>query len=112
VKGTPGRRGRQASPHQAAAVFASSGHLTANAYVIRPGKTKYGPRNRGKREYAQGAIAALFPVVLPKHISYSALHRKVNEELRRNPEYLAVGFGELSRQTVMRALQTLRAANR
>jgi hypothetical protein len=51
---------------------------------------------------------ALYPV-LPPSANHSQLVIKVNDLIARDPGY---SFGKLSRQTVMRALQELRAANR
>jgi hypothetical protein len=110
MKSTPRRRRPQAQPpqQQAAASFGGSGGMPMNAFVVHPGKTKYGPRNWGKLEYAQAAIGALYPVI-PASANHSQLVDKVNDHLKRDPGY---SFGKISRQTVMRALKELRKANR
>jgi hypothetical protein len=100
------------STHDVAATFAPASSLACSAYVVRAAKTKYGPRpGWGKIEYAQIAITALYPVALPKSTNHSALERRVNEVLLEDPDYKASGRGKVSRQTVLRALQILRAAN-
>jgi hypothetical protein len=80
--------------------------------VIRAGRTKHGPRSGGKLQYAQHAINALYPRALPRDVNHLKLWRDVNDLLKRDPDYQATRFGELSRMTVRRALQTLREANR
>ena len=83
------------------------------AWVIRAGKSPYGPRPRwGPLEYAQSAICVIHPRALPKHFNASELTRDVREQLAKDPEYCAVGFFKpVSRQTVSRAIELLRAAN-
>jgi hypothetical protein len=120
------RKNKPAAPKQQAAAsvtgqgqasaFLNSGksadqvETLGNAFVIHPGKTKHGPRKWGRLEYAQAAIAALFPAV-PKNVNHSKLARDVNDWLAHDTEYRATGIGKLSRMTVVRALQKLRAAN-
>jgi hypothetical protein len=119
MKSTPRRRRPQASePHQQAAASLAPDFnqdrvaaALGAAYAVRAGKTKHGPRNWGRLEYAQVAIAAIYQATLPKHVNKLQLTKHVNEVLARDPEYKATGYGELSRMTVVRALQTLRAAN-
>jgi hypothetical protein len=96
------------------------GGLSAKADVIRPAghKSKRGRRRHFfELEHAQEAILALYPRALPIIVPYSRalavgevrmsdLHRRVNKLLRKR------GKPEVSRQTVMRALATLREANR
>jgi hypothetical protein len=118
MKSTPRRRRQQASePHQQAAASLAPDFnqdrvaaALGAAYAVRAGKTKHGPRKWGRLEYAQAAIAALFPAV-PKNVNHSKLARDVNDWLAHDTEYRATGIGKLSRMTVVRALQKLRAAN-
>jgi hypothetical protein len=94
-------------PQQAAASPGIT--LAANAYVIHPTNTKHGPRDprdRYERERAQLEITALYPHALPDRVNKSDVYRKVNKRLRKR------GEAEVSRQTVMRALEDLREANR
>jgi hypothetical protein len=63
-------------------------------------------------EYAQGAIAAFYPDGIPENPNVSKLTRQVNDYLKQDPGYRAAGHGEVSRQTVLRALEQLREANK
>jgi hypothetical protein len=96
-------------PQQAAASLAGAGGLTALAAIIRPPRTKYGPRKPRKLpsalERAQGEILALYPRALPDVVNMSALTRAVKKRLKKR------GLAEVSRQTVIRALEKLREAN-
>jgi hypothetical protein len=84
--------------------------MKINAYVIKAGRTKRSPRKKWARlEYAQAAIVSVYPDLPPEDIGHSLLARKVNKQLSRDPKYHR---GKISRQTVMRALALLRAANR
>jgi hypothetical protein len=88
------------------------GRLSANLWVIRAAKSPYGPRPRwGQVEYVQAAITVICPRGLPKHFNATKLTRDVREQLAKDPEYCAVGFSKVSRQTVLRAVKLLRAAN-
>jgi hypothetical protein len=101
VKTTPRRRRHQ----PVAASFTASGNQTANAYVIHPAKTKWGPRRYFKElEFAMEAITARYPNSLPERVDVSILEKVVNRKLE--------GRYQVSRRTVARALKTLRAANR
>ena len=87
------------------------GHIDdRKVFVIRASKTKHGPRRGGKLQFAQVAIVALYPLGLPKHVNHLKLWRDIDERLKHDPDYRAIG--KLSRMTVRRALQTLRDANR
>jgi hypothetical protein len=87
---------------QAAASLTASGNQTVNAYVIHPAKTKHGLRHWAKLEFTMTALTERFPNGnLPERVS-SALARWVSKKL---------GY-RVSRQTVIRALEALRAANR
>jgi hypothetical protein len=106
VKSTS-RPPRQQARQQAATTLKASGNISGNAYVLHPGRApRHGPRRWQKIEYAQEAITARYPNTLPdpEHVNFSALTKWVNKRLR--------GRYNVSRQTVMRALQVLRAANR
>jgi hypothetical protein len=96
----------------ASAVASGSGTAGAYAYAIRAGRTKHGPRSWKKFEYAQAAITALYPAGLPPHVDHSWLTREVNKQLAGDRNYHSSGFGKISRPTVIRALGTLREANR
>jgi hypothetical protein len=83
-----------------------------NAWVISAAKSPYGPRPRwGPIEFVQAAICVLNPRGLPKHFSASKLTKEVREQLAKDPDYRAVGFKPVSRRTVLRAVELLRAAN-
>jgi len=98
---------------KAAAVLQGAGNLSAIAWVIRAGKSPYGPRPRwGQIEYAQTAICELHPHGLPENFNGLQLAEDVKEQLARDPNYCAVGFKPISRQTVLRAVKLLREANR
>jgi hypothetical protein len=112
VKTTRRRPRRQDAPPSVASLE-GKGTLDAFAWVIRAAKSPYGPRPRmGQVEYAQAAICVIYPHGLPKNYSPSKLTRDVREQLAKDPEYCAVGFSKpVSRQTVLRAVVLLRAAN-
>jgi hypothetical protein len=65
----------------------------------------------GQLEYAQRAICVIYPRVLPQHFNASKLTRDVREQLANDPEYRAIGFKPVSRQTVLRAVKLLHDAN-
>jgi hypothetical protein len=103
---------------QAATSFDGSGcSLSANAFVIRPGMTKYGPRSGGKLEAAQYAIGVLYTGGPPKHLNLLKLARDVDAVLRSTqPEFVAAyGTGNkglvIDPLTVRRALQKWHEAN-
>jgi hypothetical protein len=76
--------------------------------IIRPAKTRHGPRRRlRKLEFAQLAIQALYGVHPPRNINGSRLARDVNDWLRKDPSYRATGLGRISRLTILRALKTV-----
>jgi hypothetical protein len=75
--------------------------------VIRPRKTKHGPRpRRGKNEFAQYAIQVLNP---SKDITDKKLLHDVNYWLDNNPDYRATGLGKISLSTILRAQKTVRS---
>jgi hypothetical protein len=96
------------------------GQATAAAagYIIRPAKTKYGPRSARWREleYTQAAIGALFSGgPPPPHVNHSSLTNAINGLLAQDPQWRASGYGrsgKVSRMTVIRALDMYRTANR
>jgi hypothetical protein len=99
-------------PKAASASLAGNFGGSANAHVIRASKSPYGARPRwGQVQYAQAAICAIYPHGLPKNFNASQLARDVRERLAKDPEYRAVGFPQLSRQTVLRAVALVRSAN-
>jgi hypothetical protein len=98
----------------AEASFAGRSDAYMNPFVIRAARHKHGPRSWGKLEYAQAAIAALFPE--PRYITRKKLHGDVTAYLANDPAYqtsgLTSGLDEISPRTVKRAEHTLRNANR
>jgi hypothetical protein len=105
-------RRRRSQPQDASQLCAGEGGLSANLWVIRAAKSPYGPRPRwGQIEYVQAAISALHPHGPPKNFNASKLTKDVREHLAKDPDYCAAGFRPVSRQTVLRAVKLLRAAN-
>lgn len=101
-KPSPRLRRSQAQPlHQIVAadgIASGGGKASARAYAIPAAGTKYGPRTSwGPLEYAQAAITALFPIILPKHVNHLKLARDVNDWLARNPDYRA-SYGEAGKK--------------
>jgi hypothetical protein len=97
-------------PQQAAASFSAGSDMPMNAFVVRASKTKHGIRSSGRLQYAQLAIAALYPMALPQRLNTYTLTDKVNALLAKNPGYRAAyGERKLARMTVTRALERLRA---
>jgi hypothetical protein len=83
-----------------------------DAYVIRAGRTKHGPRRWGKLEYAQAVILKLVPGKLLKSIPPKRVCDIVITHSAKDPDFkLLTGRGELTESTVKRALQTLRRTN-
>jgi hypothetical protein len=88
------------------------------AHVIAAGRTKNGPRDGGKFEVAQYAIASLYPDGPPKHLNHLKLARDVDAVVRRTqPKFVAAyGVGKkglvIDPQTVRRALRKSRERNR
>jgi hypothetical protein len=87
--------------------------VNVNAFVIRVGKTKHGRgRKFAKLEFAQAAIAAIYPKGLRADFNQSELTRKVNKHLQRNRDYRKkYKDKKVGRMTVLRALDRLREAN-
>ena len=84
--------------------------LSPASFRIRPGRTKHGLRERWRAsEFAQLAIQELHGANPPAHIDVSRLTRDVNAQLKNNPDYRTTGLGEISRQTVLRALNKIRS---
>jgi hypothetical protein len=79
--------------------------------VIKPARTRHGPRKRGPIEYAQLAIQAMQGVDPSPRQNQHQLHRKVNAWLQKYPDWYA-HFGakkQVSRLTVRRALESIRS---
>ena len=110
-----GQSGAHLSPYvvkPATAALAGQSGAFLTPYVVHAGRTKHRVRRWGKIEFAQAAIAALYPNKLPEYVNPKKLPGDVNALLAKNPDYQSTGFGELSPSTIKRALQTLRRANR
>jgi hypothetical protein len=109
VKSTRRRPQRQ----DASALLSGEGKALFGAWVIRAAKSPYGPRPRwGQVEYVQAAICALYPGGLPRNFNATSLTTAVREQLAKDHGYRAIGFSKpVSRWTVLRAVELLRAAN-
>jgi hypothetical protein len=110
------RQGRRRSPRHKKTEKGSPSRAGANVWVsihvIRGSRTRHGPRAKwGRLQYAQAAIAALYPLGLPDPINQSQLVKDVNAKLESDPRYRETRFGELPRTTVLRAAKTLLDAN-
>ena len=83
-------------------------------YKFSGSKSKYGQRKRfGPIRYAMQAILARYHGLPPEHFNASALTDAVRKHLAKNSQYRAAEFRkEMSRQTVLRAVEQLRADNR
>jgi hypothetical protein len=101
---------RQAQRLQSSsATFAGAGGVGVDTAVIRPARTKHGPRGKWRElEFAQLAIQALQGANPSKHQDYKKLTVEVNEWLQKNPEWLSSRLGKVSKPTVERALKTVR----
>jgi hypothetical protein len=109
----PTRQAR--SFQQSAAAFTAQSTLTVGAtYIVHGSRNKHGSTRKefGPLEYAQAAIRERYPSEIPERINTSRLTVMVNKRLDRDPKYKKTKYGKLSRQTVMRALATLRAGHR
>jgi hypothetical protein len=110
-----GARREGVSLAAAAGMFTVRGEEALLA-VIRPGKARHGLRPRmGKIEIAQLAIQDLYPAGPPEHFNLAQLTREVNAWLKDHPEHhaavaskLSWGVPSISRETVLRALETIR----
>jgi hypothetical protein len=88
--------------------------------IFRPGiyrfpgsRSRRGLRKRwGQIQYAMQAILAIYHGLPPEHFNASKLRRDVRDHLANDPDYCGIGFREISRQTVLRAVEHLRADNR
>jgi hypothetical protein len=89
------------------------GRADANLFIIRPVRTKHGTRrNWRRREWAQRAIAALYPDgTVPKDVGGKKLARKVNVWLQKNNEFCNTKIDNIDRMTVLRALADFKKAN-
>jgi hypothetical protein len=111
------RQGRRHSPkrkktEKALAAPAGANDVWYSIHVIRASKTRHGPRAKwGRLQYAQAAIAMLYPDVVPDNINQAKLVADVNARLNSDPKYRDTGFGYLPRTTVLRALKVHLAAN-
>jgi hypothetical protein len=66
----------------------------------------------GQIQFAMLAIIEICDDGLPpKHFNASKLTRNVHTHLAKDPEYRAIGFPEISRPTVLRAVKALRENN-
>jgi hypothetical protein len=101
-----------AGPPDRRALLEAKGIAFRHATIIKAATTKHGARMEwGQRQFAQAAIAALYPAGIPKHLNHSSLHRDVAAWLSTNPDYRAAPRGPLTRPTVLRALRDLREDN-
>jgi hypothetical protein len=83
--------------------------LGAEAFLVRPGKTKHNsPRRRWAQwEYAQVAIQSLCGPNPSSNIDQSQLTRDVDGWLKRNSDYHSTRRGPISRNVVIRVLEEL-----
>jgi hypothetical protein len=101
---------------RASARLVGQSSVTANAYVIRAGKTKHGinPRLR-KEQFVQAAIAAEHPHHLPDNLNHTDLTKAVNRRLQSDPAFAVFRENyrhvKITRPTVIAALRALRRAN-
>jgi hypothetical protein len=119
------RRTQQQAPSGSAPDFPKQGGVTPSGedrvprleikpgiYVIAAASSPYAPRpRRGPIEYAQGAIAALYPNGIPHNLNVSDLRRRVNKYLDQDPSWRAAGHKPVPRSTILRALKELEEAN-
>ncbi len=95
-----------------AARLAPKSNVLANPHVIKASKSSYGPRPRwGQIQYAQAALCVIYPNGIPANVNISALTRRVQAQLNEDRAYHEMHFPPVSRQTVMRAIELVRAAN-
>jgi hypothetical protein len=87
-------------------LLAGGSSLSAGLMQIRPAGHKHGSRRYWRElEFAQLAIQALYPGGVSRDINQNDLGREVNEWLRRNHDWRALGISEgVSQSTVARAL--------
>jgi hypothetical protein len=103
----PARQAPRPNQEIAASTPGTSG-LDMNAYVIRASHTRHGPRTAwGPIQWAQAAIAEIYPSGIPRAPNKSKLVRAVNVRLDRDPEYRATRHGYLTRSTILRALDRM-----
>jgi hypothetical protein len=62
-------------------------------------------RNKRELEYTQLALQALYPAAPPMGVPRKKLLKQVNDWLANDPEYSPAGFGEISKNTLARALK-------
>jgi hypothetical protein len=111
------RRKAPPSPHQdddssqLREVLSGKSKVDASGQVIRASKTRHGPRQRwGPVQYVQAKILAIHPAGPPKSFNAVHLTREVNEQLSKDAEWRASGYGrngKVSRPTVLRAVKLL-----
>jgi hypothetical protein len=103
---------KQAKQFEAGATFDGEGGLSINdrgVAVIRPARTRHGPRKSWREEFVQLAIQAMQGANPDQDQNQSQLYRDVNGWLQNDPDWRArFGSKQVSRQTVRRALKTVR----
>jgi hypothetical protein len=102
---------RDDSPQLATVVISAQSKLASTAQGIRASKTRHGPRQRwGPIQHVQAAILAIHPAGPPKSFNALQLTRDVNEQLSKDAQWRATGYGRsgtVSRPTVLRAVALL-----
>jgi hypothetical protein len=96
---------RRFPPVLAAAKLSDGGGFKAGALPpIHSAETKHGFRRTwGRYEFAQVAIALIYPDGLPLDIDKAELVRDVNELLAADPTYRATRLPPITRNTVLAA---------
>jgi hypothetical protein len=101
-------RGKQHQDSASPSVAARFDINEKNIAVIRPGGTRHGKRGHWRElEFAQLAIQSLHGARPDPNLNRSKLVRDVNDWLRKNTDYQSTGLGEISRSTILRALQNV-----
>jgi len=81
------------------------------SFVVRPPRTRYGPRTGGKIKYAQFAILGLYGGI-PRDASPTRLAREISDWLARHSDPSCRAIGHIDPDTVRRALKVLLEANK
>lgn len=111
MKTTRRRRKRQVRPQVLAPerVIDRDTFFAARAFVLPGSKSKHGGlRSRwGQIQFTMRAIITICGGLPPKNFNASKLTRDIRAHLARDPDYHAIGFPEISRPTVLRAVKAL-----
>ena len=97
---------RKPEVHQASVSLGGKGGFAPRTVIVKAVGQKYGVRRNWRElEFTQLALQSLYPDGPPMGVLRKKLLKEVNDWLANDPKWRAARFGEISRNTLARALK-------